>query len=624
MTKLCQEHKITVTCMCSDHDKFTAGGSVSNHHFGRGMDIGAIDGEIVGPGIAAGARGRVRALDAERGHAAERDRLAVRDRRAGLLHRRRAPEPPAHRLQGGDHRRTGSRRPTSPRRRAGRRAGRPVAPVASAAAAARGAAPRPPRRRRSSRAPVRDSQMFQAVGQGVGGRRRAAATRSDSQMFLKAVEAPKASAAAAAPGAGRAAPAAGASRAAAGRGAAVDAAAVAAAAPDAYPGDSAPREQIAAWMAGQAREARAAAAAAADGLAGRVGDEEPQLRRRRLASGSSRCASGSGTRAPTPATPRSPSCRSSGSSIRPRRSSASGSPRASRSTDPNQFGEWIADVERPAAQYRGRYQTKLEEANGLLASRARAAAPPRAVAPPRRSSPPAAAGERRRGVGGAELPPEILAPLQEAIAAGNAPGPEGDGGDPGSDQVHRHRLQVGRLDAADRVRLLGPDAVGLRAVRRADPARDLHADRGAERRRDRRPRGLEAGRPGVLRRQRRRPPRRHVPRRRQVPPRAAHRRRRQGLEPRASPTTRASSRAGGASTPAPASPLPAGAPAVAAAAAGGRRPPRPRRRSTRPRSPRPRPRSPATPPRSAATTRSSSRRSRPSSPARTREQAATR
>ena len=36
--------------MCSDHDKFTAGGSVSNHHFGRGMDIGAIDGEIVGPG----------------------------------------------------------------------------------------------------------------------------------------------------------------------------------------------------------------------------------------------------------------------------------------------------------------------------------------------------------------------------------------------------------------------------------------------------------------------------------------------------------------------------------------------------------------------------------------------
>ncbi|HEY6889328.1 MAG TPA: CHAP domain-containing protein, partial [Solirubrobacter sp.] len=50
LTKLSGEHKITVTCMCSDHDKFTAGGSVSNHHFGRGMDIGAIDGETVGPG----------------------------------------------------------------------------------------------------------------------------------------------------------------------------------------------------------------------------------------------------------------------------------------------------------------------------------------------------------------------------------------------------------------------------------------------------------------------------------------------------------------------------------------------------------------------------------------------
>ena len=33
---------------------------------------------------------------------------------------------------------------------------------------------------------------------------------------------------------------------------------------------------------------------------------------------------------------------------------------------PEPFGEWIADVERPAEQYRGRYQTKLAEANPLL------------------------------------------------------------------------------------------------------------------------------------------------------------------------------------------------------------------------------------------------------------------
>ena len=34
--------------------------------------------------------------------------------------------------------------------------------------------------------------------------------------------------------------------------------------------------------------------------------------------------------------------------------------------DQNQFGQWIADVERPATQYRGRYQLRLEEARKLL------------------------------------------------------------------------------------------------------------------------------------------------------------------------------------------------------------------------------------------------------------------
>ena len=34
--------------------------------------------------------------------------------------------------------------------------------------------------------------------------------------------------------------------------------------------------------------------------------------------------------------------------------------------DPNHYGDWIADVERPAAQYRGRYQLKLAEATNLL------------------------------------------------------------------------------------------------------------------------------------------------------------------------------------------------------------------------------------------------------------------
>jgi hypothetical protein len=41
---------------------------------------------------------------------------------------------------------------------------------------------------------------------------------------------------------------------------------------------------------------------------------------------------------------------------------------ASFGNDPNQFGEWIADVERPAEQFRGRYQLRLDEARALIRS----------------------------------------------------------------------------------------------------------------------------------------------------------------------------------------------------------------------------------------------------------------
>ncbi len=36
--------------------------------------------------------------------------------------------------------------------------------------------------------------------------------------------------------------------------------------------------------------------------------------------------------------------------------------------DPDHYGEWIADVERPAAQYRGRYQLQFDEAREVLAA----------------------------------------------------------------------------------------------------------------------------------------------------------------------------------------------------------------------------------------------------------------
>jgi hypothetical protein len=52
LAKLSQAHRITVSAMCSDHPKFIAGGGVSNHYFGRGMDIVAIDGLSVDAGNA--------------------------------------------------------------------------------------------------------------------------------------------------------------------------------------------------------------------------------------------------------------------------------------------------------------------------------------------------------------------------------------------------------------------------------------------------------------------------------------------------------------------------------------------------------------------------------------------
>jgi hypothetical protein len=43
LTTLSRTHRITVSAMCSDHPKFTSGGSVSTHYYGRAMDIAAVD-----------------------------------------------------------------------------------------------------------------------------------------------------------------------------------------------------------------------------------------------------------------------------------------------------------------------------------------------------------------------------------------------------------------------------------------------------------------------------------------------------------------------------------------------------------------------------------------------------
>jgi hypothetical protein len=53
LNEVAEDHDITVSCMCSDHDQMTTGGSVSNHYYGRGLDISVVDGQAVNPGNAA-------------------------------------------------------------------------------------------------------------------------------------------------------------------------------------------------------------------------------------------------------------------------------------------------------------------------------------------------------------------------------------------------------------------------------------------------------------------------------------------------------------------------------------------------------------------------------------------
>ena len=170
MTKLSEDHKITVTCMCSDHSQLTAGGSISNHSLGRGLDIGDDRRRDRAPELGRGARaGRPSCRSCRR--STGRTRSAARSPISGPGYFTDAAHqdhihfgfkqeiskdwrPPADVAAGGSARRA--------RRRCGcgaRRAG------AAAPRRARGGAP--PRRRRRRR--PGDSGQFLAAGEGGAG-----------------------------------------------------------------------------------------------------------------------------------------------------------------------------------------------------------------------------------------------------------------------------------------------------------------------------------------------------------------------------------------------------------------------------------------------------------------------
>ncbi|MDA0174892.1 C40 family peptidase, partial [Solirubrobacter taibaiensis] len=199
--------------------------------------------------------------------------------------------------------------------------------------------------------------------------------------------------------------------------AAVDVSAAVAGAPTAYPGDNAPKEQLAAWMAAQAKER---------GLPPQLpimaGLVESGLKNLNFGDADSvgffQMRVGIWNQGAYAGYPDKPELQmkwflDQAEAVKKQRLVA-GKP----VDDPNSFGEWIADVERPAEQYRGRYQTKLAEANQLLNAQ------PAATAPPAVPADAAANAAAASMVGNAQLPADVAAAVQQAVASGNGPGPK--------------------------------------------------------------------------------------------------------------------------------------------------------------------------------------------------------
>ena len=345
----------------------TTSGFVSNHTYGRGLDIASIDGEIVGPGSALAREVASELSDfppSIRGDeigspfaisgpgyftdAAHQNHIHVGfkteitpdwKQRPGLQADTPAAAPGVAPI---------------PAPVPGAPAGAPAAGIAPGVAAAAPARHRPEARLRAVRGALRRPSPARTAAADGG---------TDSGLF--AALDPKAAAARAGRGGspaprGRAAPA---DPTAPAGGGGVDVGAVG----DAYPGDDAPKEQIAAWMATEAKkrglppQLPVMASLVESGLKNlNFGDADSvgffQMR-----------LSIWNNQPEYAGYPENPDKQldwfldQAEASSKPNASAA-----AKPIDDPSQFGEWIADVERPAEQFRGRYQLQLDQANNLL------------------------------------------------------------------------------------------------------------------------------------------------------------------------------------------------------------------------------------------------------------------
>ena len=207
-------------------------------------------------------------------------------------------------------------------------------------------------------------------------------------------------------------------------------------------------------------------------VARRVGRQEPQLRRRRLRrllpdarrdpqpgrlQGLPREARAAGQVVPRPGRGGQEAAHRARPVGRPTRSSSATGSRTSSAPPSSTAAATSCASARPTG-------CSARRGPGSAPSRRRrAAAAPRPPRPPRpRTPPPRAAG------GGGGAGPKALAALKEA------------------QKYKGTRVQVGRLDPADRLRLLRPRAVGLREGRHPDPARHRRAVRRRQRREGRR------------------------------------------------------------------------------------------------------------------------------------------
>ena len=321
LTKLSQDHKITVSCTASDHPKFTTGGSVSNHFLGRGADIAAIDGVPV--------------------NASNFDAREIASELAQLPASIRPNEIGSPFAISGhgfftdadhqDHIHVGFKQPVSsgftpPPDVAS------VAPSPSAASAPAAGAVDPRRSGSFLAAPAHEHA--------------AAASARASAGFLKAVEPPGQ----------RAAPTTPPIEAPAGDLSGVS---------DTYPGNNAPKAQLAAWMAKQAqarglpRELPIMASLTESGLQNLSGGDRDSV-------GFFQMRVGTWDNGQYAGYPDKPELQikwflDQAETVKKQRI-ATGQP----INDPKHYGDWIADIERPAAQYRGRYAEHLTQAQHLL------------------------------------------------------------------------------------------------------------------------------------------------------------------------------------------------------------------------------------------------------------------